>query len=84
MPPPLDSHPANHHLNTYITPLHTVVLMPAERDAYMRVHNEAARVWASVRTMSHTAINQKLLQIMSLLQPLRRYVCGLGFCGGDG
>lgn len=49
-----------------------VVLSSAEREAYMRVHSEAARVWAAVRTMAHAAINQKLLQVMSLLQPLRR------------
>lgn len=49
-----------------------VVLSPAERTAYLRVHREAADVWAAVRCMSSAAINQKLLQVMSLLQPLRR------------
>lgn len=51
-----------------------VVLSRAEREAYMRVHNQAADVWAAVRGMSSNTINQKLLQVMSLLQPLRRQV----------
>jgi hypothetical protein len=38
----------------------------------MRVHAEAAEVWVGVRRMSHATINQKLIQIQSLLGPLRR------------
>lgn len=49
-----------------------VVLSPAERRAYLDVHAKAAALWASVRHFSPAAINQKLLQIMALLLPLRR------------
>jgi hypothetical protein len=49
-----------------------VVLSLPEREAYMRVHTEAAAVWAGVRCMSLSTINQKLIQIQSLLGPLRR------------
>jgi hypothetical protein len=49
-----------------------VVLSPPERRAYLEVHAKAAALWASVRHFSPAAINQKLLQIMALLLPLRR------------
>jgi hypothetical protein len=49
-----------------------VVLSPPERRAYLEVHAKAVALWASVRHFSPAAINQKLLQIMALLLPLRR------------
>jgi hypothetical protein len=49
-----------------------VVLSPPERRAYLEVHAKAAALWVSVRNLSPAGINQKLLQIMALLLPLRR------------
>jgi hypothetical protein len=59
------------------------VLSPAEREGYLRVHREAAALWQSVRRLAPAAVNQRLLQIMSLLLPLRRcaWVWG-GWCVG--
>jgi hypothetical protein len=49
-----------------------VVLSRREREGYLRVHAQAARLWGQVKALPPAAINQRLLQIMSLLLPLRR------------
>lgn len=49
-----------------------VVLADRERATYLDVHAKAAALWASVRHFAPAAINQRLLQIMALLLPLRR------------
>jgi hypothetical protein len=53
-----------------------VRLDPAERRQYLEVHEKAAALWASARSFSPAAINQRLLQIMALLLPLRRICSG--------
>lgn len=53
-----------------------VVLSAHERSAYLEVHEKAAAIWASLRHNHPATINQRLLQIMALLQPLRRICSG--------
>lgn len=59
-------------LPPYCRRRNAVVLGARERDAYLAAHASAADHWASLRCLPPAAINQRLLQIMSLLTPLRR------------
>lgn len=57
-----------------------VALSAVERQVYMSTHRKASELWHAVRSMSPAAINQRILQIMALLVPLRR-ICSGGQIG---
>lgn len=59
-----------------------VPLSASERALYLDAHARAAALFHSVRGMAPAYINQRLLQIMSLLNPLRR-ICSGGVLTGE-
>ena len=60
-----------------------VSLSATEVDLYKRVHAEMAAKWAVLRARGHNYINQHLLGLMSMLQPLKRICSGGVLLPGD-